>query len=336
MNTKDVGVGRAHAKSILFGEHAVVYGAPAVALPLPDLGVTVRARRSGSMDGQVRLTEVTGDPAAEPDARMRFDPGLSTLIESFRLETEISCSAIDLGIDCAIPFGRGLGSSAACARAVVLALADLFDVAVDARFVFDLVQTSERAAHGSPSGVDTVATGSPVPIWFRGGAVKELAIGVDAVFVVADSGVSSSTKTAVARLRETFDADPPAKSHFLRESSRITAAAVEDMARGRVRELGRRLTDNHELLSSLDLSTIETDRLVDAALATGCAGAKLSGGGLGGCVVALVGPSADVTAVTETLHAAGATATWTATTGCPPGRPASKEATWSAPRTIRR
>ncbi|MFI6040970.1 mevalonate kinase [Nocardia sp. NPDC051321] len=315
MSTHKVGVGRAHAKTILFGEHAVVYGAPAVALPLLDLAVTVRANASGAPDGRVALTDaVTGEQAGSTDRPQQLDPRLHELVRSFLRTTDLGSPAVDLGVDCAIPLGRGLGSSAACARAVVLALADLFDRAADAELVFDLVQAAERVAHGSPSGVDTVATGSPGPIWFQSGATKELAIGIDAVFVVADSGVSSATKTAVDQLRRRFEVEPAAKVRFLQESSRITAAAVEDLTRGRVADLGRRLTDNHEVLRGLELSTVETERLVTAALAAGCAGAKLSGGGLGGCVVALVEQPADVATVTAALREAGATATWTVAT----------------------
>ncbi|MGV9680580.1 mevalonate kinase [Nocardia sp. NPDC003482] len=310
MTTREVGIGRAHAKSILFGEHAVVYGAPAIAIPIPQLSVMVQARHS-EPHGDVQVTDVVQATAGSGWGRVdQTDPGLHMLLGAFCLATAAEARGVHLRVDCTIPAGCGLGSSAACARAVVLALSDLFDRPIDTRLAFDLVQTAERVAHGSPSGVDTVATGSPVPIWFQSGTAKELTIDVDATLVVADSGVSCATKVAVRQLRERFDADPASKTRFLEDSSRLTTAAVEDLTRGRVGNVGQLMTDNHDLLRQFGLSAAEVDRLVCAALTTGAAGAKLSGGGLGGCVIALVEETDRVEAVVSALHAAGAVATW--------------------------
>ncbi|WP_405493720.1 mevalonate kinase [Nocardia sp. NBC_00511] len=313
MSEHEFGVGSAHAKAILFGEHAVVYGAPAVAIPVPQLRVSVLARCAPERSNGVRVTDA-GAGVPVPDRWSRTgadDPALRELVTNFFVATETRSRAIDLTVDCRIPPGRGLGSSAACARAVVYALGDLFDRPVDARLTFDLVQTAERVAHGSPSGVDTVATGSAVPIWFQGGVAKELVMDLDGVFVIADSGVSSATSVAVSELRRRFDGDPAAKAGFLERSARITAAAVEDLAHARVGAVGHRMTENQALLGEFGLGIAETDRLVTAAVAVGCAGAKLSGGGLGGCVVALADVAHPVEAVETALRVAGAVATWT-------------------------
>lgn len=329
MNASVVGEGRAHAKSILCGEHAVVYGAPAVAIPMRQVPVTVWARRSGEPGGQVSLVNVAPGQANTADRRAdeapaaarlwdrsrEADSGLHDLVAAFFRTTGITACGIDLSVDCAIPPGRGMGSSAACGRAVVLALASLFGRIVDADTVFDLVQTAERVAHGSPSGVDTVATGSPVPIWFQSGVTKELSVGLDGVFVIADSGVPGETKAAVDMLRARFEADPASRTRFLRRSSVITASAVEDLTLGRAGDLGRRLTENHELLSEFGLSTAELDRLLAAALDAGCLGGKLSGGGLGGCVVVLADSPEHAERATAALRTAGATATWSVPTG---------------------
>ncbi|MGV9680566.1 mevalonate kinase [Nocardia sp. NPDC003482] len=315
MTTREVGIGRAHAKSILFGEHAVVYGAPAIAIPIPQLSVMVQARHSTSSTTCIRLTNTASgnsdhtvvERSGRPEAS---DSRLNGLAESFFLATETPRSDVDVTVDCGIPLGRGLGSSAACARAVVLALSDLFDRPIDTRLAFDLVQTAERVAHGSPSGVDTVATGSPVPIWFQSGTAKELSVGSDGVLVIADTGIFGSTKDAFEVSRDLFESDPASKTRFLRHSTRLTTAAVEDLAEGQINELGQRMSENHELLRGLGVSTVEIDRLVHAALRAGCLGAKLSGGGLGGCVIAVVDGRQPVEAVTSALRSAGAKATW--------------------------
>lgn len=310
---RSVGIGRAHAKAILIGEHAVVYGAPALALPVPQLAVTVSAGWSshapdeGVDDVSFTMTGSTSRPVVAQAA-----DGLRRLTAEFKAATGVVDSPhLDVIIDCAIPPGRGLGSSAACARATVHALADLFSREVKESTVFDLVQTAENMAHGRASGVDALATGAPSPLLFRAGEAEQLSIGRDCLFIVADSGDMGRTKDAVELLRAGFQRDSGSQQRFVRRASELTDEATRDLADGKAEELGGRLTDYHELLSSVGLSTERIDALVEAALKAGSLGAKITGGGLGGCVLALAPEPEQAREVTRQLHEAGAVQTWT-------------------------
>lgn len=305
------GFGRAHAKAILLGEHAVVYGAPALAIPVPQLTVTASAAQSARTPGRDGGISFAMTGSASGPVVMQATDGLRRLVAEFRETTGVTEGPhLDVLLDCAVPPGRGLGSSAACARAVVLALADLFGRDLDARTVFDLVQTAENVAHGTASGVDALATGAPSALLFTAGTAEEPDIGFDGVCVVADSGTAGRTKDAVALLRRAFERRPGARDEFVRRVTRLTRAAVRDLAAGRAEGLGTRLTACHALLADAGLSTPRIDALVDAALAAGSPGAKISGGGLGGCMIALAENADLAPGIEERLRAAGAVRTW--------------------------
>lgn len=353
------GTGRAHGKAILLGEHAVVYGAPALAIPIPGLAATATAtslpdggdgadrisfaiagpdagwRRPGGSPGQ----PVGGAKHAAPSGPVEAGD-LRHLVDEFKVRAGVTGRVrVDVLIDCEVPRGSGLGSSAACARAAVLALADLFGRKLDAGTVFDLVQVSETAAHGRASGIDALATGATAPLYFRAGTARELPIvmapavrpgsplwsgrpapairpwGFDGLFVIADSGTAGSTREAVELLRGRFEADPEAREAFVRQVTDLTHAALRDLGHGQVADLGGRLTENHHLLRGLGISTDRIDALVETALASGALGAKLSGGGLGGCVLALADDPRRAETVAGRLHEAGATRTWVVPVG---------------------
>ncbi|MFB7935549.1 mevalonate kinase [Streptomyces sp. NPDC056049] len=307
--TRSVGSGRAHAKSILLGEHAVVYGAPALALPVPQLSITASAGFStrGGEPGGVSFT-MTG--SAWKQVGTEASEGLCRLAADFRTSMGVDDERhLDVIIDGSIPLGRGLGSSAACARAVVLALADLCGVEVPERTAFELVQTAENVMHGKASGVDAVTVGASDPLLFQAGEARTLRVGCDALFVIADSGAVGSTKEAVERLRERFRLHAGTQEKFVQRASELTREAVNTLAAGRPEELGSLLTEYHGLLREAGLSTDRIEAMVSAALAAGSLGAKITGGGLGGCVLALTQPER-AREVTWRLHEAGAVQTW--------------------------
>ena len=306
-----VGIGRAHAKAIVLGEHAVVYGAPALALPVPQLTVTATAGRFAHRAhgaGEPVSFTMTGSPS-RPVVTQAFD-GLARLAATFTAAIGADLGRhLDVVIDGGIPHGRGLGSSAAYARAVVLALADLYRHPLTEQQTFELVQSAENIAHGRSSGVDARAVGADGPLYFRAGHAEPATTGSDALFVIADSGVAGSTRDAVGLLRGHLAARPGAREAFVTAATALTEQAQGALAAGRDAELGGCLTHYHHLLRQAAVSTPGIDALVTAALAAGSHGAKITGGGLGGCMIALADP---VTAdqVTRRLHQAGAVQTW--------------------------
>ncbi|WP_442816659.1 mevalonate kinase [Streptomyces sp. NBC_01304] len=311
------GAGGAHGKAILLGEHAVVYGAPAVAVPLPALTCTANVTLTGEpIAGEARRHytpfSIPADGAAFPATGV-LPPGLCLLIDTaLRQARRLDVPGVDVLVESNIPFGRGLGSSAACARALIHALDHLLQLRLTAAEVFDYVQIAETAAHGRASGIDSLATGSTRPVLLSDGCPSTPPVGTQAWIVVADSGSPGDTKQAVGMLRAIFNEHPRCREEFLARSTSLTNQALRALEQGQLEMLGRQLTDCHALLAKLQLSTDGVDDLVDAALAHGALGAKMTGGGLGGCIIALADTAAAADALAARLDERDAVRTWTA------------------------
>lgn len=315
------GVGTAHGKVILLGEHAVVYGAPALALPVPQLGCRARvvrqARGGPGLTGFRVLQGPSGVPSGpfRPLAHLPEEPapeGIRELTRAVLGEAfGRAAPGVDVTLENGVPPARGLGFSAACARALTLALADLAGLRLSADDVLRYVQLSETAAHGRASGIDALATGSRRPVLLDRGRASTPPVGGDGWVVVVDSGCGASTKEAVTMLRDGFARAPGSRETFLDRSTALTRAGLRDLEQGDLVSLGRALTACHELLAGLGLTTGRTEGLVRAALAAGSLGAKMSGGGLGGCVIALTADRHAATALADLLVREHGAVCWT-------------------------
>lgn len=300
------GLGRAHAKAILLGEHAVLYGAPAIALPVMEL---VAEARVTATDGAVQISSElhTGEAGTAP-------VHLRPLLTAVGASLERLCPSgvgVTLRLTSDIPHGRGLGSSAAVAAAVARAVADLSGRQLLPETLHEIVQEAERVAHGNPSGLDarTVVSGSAIR--FKAGVVSPLEIGRALTFVLADSGASGSTVEAVGGVRTRRLADPVGTDALIEGLAELTEAARADLAVGDTSALGARMDEAHSLLSLLGVSTPALDALVASARRAGAPGAKLTGGGLGGCILALAASREAAAQLADSLRSAGAVNTWT-------------------------
>ncbi|MFF0635736.1 mevalonate kinase [Nocardia sp. NPDC004151] len=285
-----LGKGRAAAKLILLGEHVVLYGRPAISLPVPQIGVRATAYRSRGTAARLGDTAVSRQAMAAVCAHLGVpEDGLAVAVDSD------------------IPSERGLGSSAAVAAAVIAAVADLWDRKLSGETLFALIQESETLAHGNASGVDArTVIGAGGPLWFQDGVARSLPVADSAdraVLVVADTGIAGSTRQAVATVRGRLRELGAVGAELLEQAGNLTLGAAEDLRLGRLAELGRAMTATQRILVRLGVSCPAVDDLVAAAPAGGALGAKLSGGGLGGCVIAL---TTDAPATRAALLAAGA------------------------------
>lgn len=297
----------------------MVYGRPAIALPLADLRVQVKLApgRPGA-----------GIAVAARDLHRRWrvadDPThpLSELIASVLARFGAPMPDLRVTIRSAIPIASGMGSGAAVATALVRALAgylgrDLAPAAISA-----LVYASEQRFHGTPSGIDNAVIAFEQPIWFQrpeGGvhspqpptansqlpAIEPIAIAVPLTLVIGDTGVRSATRAPVGEVRQRWQADRAAYEALFDQVGALVARARELLARGALAELGPLLNQNHALLREIGVSSPELDALVGAAIAGGALGAKLSGAGWGGVMLALVEPGRQ-SAVAQALKQAGA------------------------------
>lgn len=301
------GTGYAHAKAILLGEHAVVYGTPALAVPVHGLGVEARVRPAAEgvhVDSEL----FAGDAATAPGLLRPVVTALSAALDLVGL-----ASGAQVRILSSLPHERGLGSSAAVAAAVTRAVADLASVELGPDALYKVVQEAERHSHGNPSGLDARAVVADTPIRFQRGRVAPLEVGAATTFVLADSGGAGSTARAVAGVRARLDADRAGVERVFARIAELVEDGAVRLASGDVAALGEVMTEDHRLLAGLGVSNETLDRLVAAALAAGSAGAKLTGGGQGGCVIALAGSEEHADELATALRGAGAARTWTTT-----------------------
>ncbi|WP_298129899.1 mevalonate kinase [Micropruina sp.] len=309
------GVGTAHAKTILIGEHAVVYGAPAIALPVHGLATRAELDAGGPWALDCALHHGTVD-----DAPVAMAPVINAWQQAVR-RVAAAIAQPDTGrphltgrltVTSGIPMQRGLGSSAAVAAAVVDAVASASGVPLGLADRTELVQQSEMIAHGRASGIDTAAVLSDAPILFEQGAIAPVSVGGRFVFVVADTGVTGSTATAVGGVRSLRETQPGLVDGLVDRLSELSRVAVGCLQQGDLDTLGATMDEAHDSLNRLGVGSDELDRLVGAARRAGALGAKLTGGGLGGCVVAL-SRADDVDRVQYELQRAGSHGTWTTT-----------------------
>ena len=304
----DTHTASAPGKLILCGEHAVVYGRPAIALPLRDLRatVTVAPAQAGIHFAAPNL----GD-AWRLDQRP--DDPLSLLTgEVLRYLGAPPDLALAIRITSVIPVASGMGSGAAVATALVRALAAHAGKHLQPADVSALVYANERRLHGTPSGIDNTVVAYEQPIWFErntGPEVKSQLFPISIVesftVLIGDTGLRSATKLPVGDLRRRWQADTPHYEALFDQVGTITHAARATLASGNIAELGRLLDANHTLLQEIGVSSVELNTLVDAAKHAGALGAKLSGAGWGGVMLALVAPG-DTGRVAASLRAAGA------------------------------
>ncbi|WIE64290.1 MULTISPECIES: mevalonate kinase [unclassified Curtobacterium] len=313
--TPRTGTASSHGKTILIGEHAVVYGAPALVLPVLDARVVATvtpvaadaARPGHSLESTVH----TGPLDLAPSAVMPTVTAVTATLEHFG----VTDRHFHVRVDSEVPTARGMGSSAAVAAAVTAAVADALGETLDVEAHHELIQTCERVAHGRPSGLDARGVVASAPVWFEGGHIGPVALGARFTFVVADTGVPGHTREAVAAVRALHDADPARIGAVVDRIGDLARRARGTLEDGDAQALGVTMDAAHGLLAALDVSSDDLDRLVDAARAADALGAKLTGGGRGGCVLALATDDDHADRIAAALRGAGAAATWTTTIG---------------------
>jgi mevalonate kinase len=292
----------APAKIILFGEHAVVYGQPALAVPVSQLRATATVTPGQGLqivaaDINQILPVTLGEIVNNALARMA-----QITLEFLRT----SPPNATISLHSAIPPASGLGSGAAVAAALGRAVAQAVGQTINDDDLNRLVYEIERIHHGTPSGLDNTVIVYERPVYFiRDKTLETLVIHQPLYLLIADTGKTALTRHAVGDVRKLYETDPETIVPVIEAIGDIAQQARTALETGAFEVLGKLATTNHALLQKLTVSSPELDTLVEAAQQAGALGAKLSGGGRGGNMIAFV-TETSIDTVEQALRQAGA------------------------------
>jgi len=293
-------------KIILIGEHAVVYGEPAIAMPFSEARVTASiSEKKGPVD--LDCIYYKGELFKAPEILL----GLSRLVEEITKSFNKKLEDFTIRIDSTIPPERGMGSSAAVAIATTRALYKYFNKKLSYEKLTNLANISETVIHGTPSGIDAATIAGEKPLYFiKGEPFKALKLNLDGYLIVADTGEKGQTKATVASVRNLTKSNPKKYIPLIKELGQLTNQARESIEKNNKKLLGQLMIQAHKNLQELGVSNQILDRLVEAALDQGALGAKLTGGGRGGCMIALAADKKSADLIAKSLIENGAKNVW--------------------------
>lgn len=300
------GSGSAPGKIILMGEHSVVYGKLAIALPFFSVGVKCTVL---PIKGEIELESICYQGilthAPEPVS------GLKKLIEVTLDFLNKEHKDIRILIESTIPPQRGLGSSAAVSVALVRGLFDAFEADLSFDTLNNLVSVAESIHHTNPSGLDAITILNERFVSFeKDKGIEFFNASLKGYLVVADSGHQGQTKLSVQSVEQKLKTHPKETVALIDQLGDLADHSKDCISQGDMKKLGTQMTKAHFLLKDLGVSDVHLDQLVDAAHLAGALGAKLTGGGRGGCIIALCGSMVDAKKISDALIHKGAEQTW--------------------------
>jgi len=289
-------VASAPAKIILLGEHFVVYGEPAIVMAIDKRAYARVEKRNDnrlhvrSMDLNLEVFFENGSLRVEQgdlkEAKMKFEP-VKQAIEKV-MEKHGQHVGLDIEINSTVPVGAGLGSSAAVIAATTAATGAILDVKLSKEDILRITYAAEKIVHGTPSGVDpAISTMGGTMLFQMDTGFKPLEVKTNIPLIIGDTGVERSTRVQVEKVRDLVDKYPRVTEHLMKAAREIVLRAIEALKENDLETLGTMMNINHALLYGIGVSDESLEWLANAARKAGALGAKLTGAGGGGCMIAL-------------------------------------------------
>ncbi|MBI9045377.1 MAG: mevalonate kinase [Anaerolineaceae bacterium] len=280
----------APGKSILFGEHAVVYGKPAIAVPVHQ--VRAKAIVEPLIGRKANIIKIEAPDIGVNDwlSELPEEQAFNKIFQIIKTQLNIShFPALKLRISSTIPIASGMGSGAAVSIAAIQAISTFLGTELSKKTINQLAFKVERIHHGTPSGIDNSVICYAQPIFFiKNEELSPLGIGKSFNLMVANSGRPSHTADVISAVRQIKISSPNQFSNLIDQIGDITLQAKSALENGNHQILGKLMTKNHTYLQSLDVSNPFLDKMVNTALDAGALGAKLSGSGRGGNIIVLL------------------------------------------------
>jgi len=284
-----MGTGKGYGKTILFGEHFVVYGLPAIASAL-----------GASTTAEVKIVKGSGwtvndqrpaTPGYKEKKHHQTMQSIANVINHLNINTEKQKLEITFAGD--LFAASGVGASAAQCTSLARALSETFNLNLNDEKINEAAYEGEKAYHGTPSGIDNTASTYGGLIWF----VKNLSGGRNTIdrlesprkmlLVIANSGITASTTEVVADVRRLKEENPEKFAKTFNEYGRLAKEAKKALLEGDIPTVGNLMNENHKMLQQITVSGEINDKLAEIALENGAIGAKMTGTGRGGLVIAL-------------------------------------------------
>lgn len=283
-------MGKGYAKTILFGEHFVVYGLPGIAAGI-DKYVQVEAQRVKDSDDITIDDKVFNEKISikeNPD-NIKF----KMFHAMFDGDEFLPKKGIKFTINSNFAAGGGMGYSGALCVAMIRAMNSLFSQNWKDEKINELAYLGECVCHGTPSGIDNTCSTYGTTIWFEknmeGGknTIRVLKCGKPLYFVLADSGIKHETKEAVELVKKFKETNPKDFDVISSDYKSLVSKAKKEIQFGGISEIGKLMNQNHALLKQLGVSNEQIDQIVRIANFEGAFGAKITGAGMGGNVLIL-------------------------------------------------
>jgi mevalonate kinase len=309
--------GSGKGKAILFGEHFVVYGLPALAAGIAS-ETTAKITRVRSFGWRL----VDNRPAMPGYKEKKYEEqkvSIDNMLKHLNIDTTKTGFQIDLGGD--LVCASGIGASAASCVAIARALSEEYSLGLDDDQVNETAYIGEMGYHGTPSGLDNTASTFGGLIWFvrdlSGGPpnFEKLKLGKAANLVIASTGLTASTKVVVGDVKKKKEADPEWFDSISEQYVDLVNDARTALIELNFDKVGDLMNKNHELLQQLTVSCKELDNLVEIAREKGAIGAKMTGTGRGGNMIALAPDETTMNKIAEALKKGRAAGVWTTSFG---------------------
>ena len=283
-----MGRGSGFGKAILFSEHFVVHGVPGIVSAIDS---TVDAEAKKIVEGITVKDERKGAKGYTVKKRAQQKESIERMFKTMGIDPEKASLEIWLGGN--LPGFSGIGASAASSVAIARAVAEEFEMDLSDEKINEVAYEAEKAYAGTPSGIDNTAATYGGLIWFRrnlsGGpdTIEKLSIREPVEIIIGNTGIVADTKEMVAGVAARKKRNPEKYNPLFKQAEDLAFTARKALKEFDLRKVGKLMNENHRLLQEIEVSCKELNYLVNLAREQGAFGAKLTGGGGGGCMVAL-------------------------------------------------
>jgi mevalonate kinase len=287
LTVQSMGKGSGYGKVILFGEHFVVHGVPGV-VSATDAKTDAEVKKAAH--GITITDERKGSKGYAEEKRLQQIESIQRMLKAMGMPTDTPMS---IWIGGNLPGFSGLGASAASSVAIARAISEEFGLNLPDERINEVAYEAEKAYAGNPSGIDNTAATYGGLMWFRknlqGGPdmVERLSIREPVEIVIGSAGKVANTKAMVEGVAQRKKQNPQKYDLLFKRAEEIAVKGKKALEAGDLKKVGELMNENHQLLQDIEVSSKELDLLVNIARKQGAIGAKLTGGGGGGCMVAL-------------------------------------------------